>query len=173
MKIRQGSTKTLYFKPEKLDQIICYYEDHSPGKGMITLVCYGEAWSCYWGSMGNENLIEFFLSADTGYLANKLWNHTYPQIDTDYDKLNDIMVEADPDFYEDVSNAYMLGVNQDAVSEVLGNEWWEALPTKDVYQYDYLKRIVDATKEAFKELEKVDEETNKPRDTNNLEKQLA
>lgn len=56
-----------------LDPINVYWEDFSPGKGQITITCYGSAWTAYWGAMGEDRKIRaFFLSCDTPYLTNRL-----------------------------------------------------------------------------------------------------
>jgi hypothetical protein len=58
-----------------LDPIMVYFTNFEPGKGMVTLVCFGNAWSAYFGGMGTgegEGIREFFLGAGTSYLVNKL-----------------------------------------------------------------------------------------------------
>ena len=60
--------------PEKagLDQITVYWHNYEPGKGMVTLVCWGCAWNCYFGGMLGETIQEFFLRVGTDYLVPKL-----------------------------------------------------------------------------------------------------
>lgn len=55
-----------------LDGINAYWADVGPGKGYVTITCYGSAWTAYFGAMGGDTIREFFLRADTGYLATKL-----------------------------------------------------------------------------------------------------
>lgn len=57
-----------------LDQITVYWENYEPSKGMVTLVCFGSAWTCWFGGMGGKTIQEFFASADTDYLVSKLGN---------------------------------------------------------------------------------------------------
>ncbi len=54
-----------------LDPITVFYQDFEPGKGQITITCYGEAWTAYWGAMG-KGILQFFKMADQGYLVNRL-----------------------------------------------------------------------------------------------------
>ena len=44
--------------------------DETRFQGRITILCYGIALNYYWNAMG-EPLREFFIAADTGYLADK------------------------------------------------------------------------------------------------------
>lgn len=56
----------------ELDPVTAFLEDFAPGQGQLTLVCWGRAWSHYWGAMGNCDLRGFILSCSTGYLVGKL-----------------------------------------------------------------------------------------------------
>jgi len=64
---------TIYDAP-KLDPITVIMEDVGPGNGRLTVECYGEAWSGYWGAMGDRTLQEFIADCDAGYLANRMSN---------------------------------------------------------------------------------------------------
>ncbi len=55
-----------------LDPIQVYWRDLGVGKGYVTIVCYGEAWTGYWGAMGGLTIKEFFLFADVEYIANRI-----------------------------------------------------------------------------------------------------
>lgn len=52
-----------------LDPITCYFEDYAPGRGRITIACYGDAWTAAWGAMGNRTVREFVASVSSDYLA--------------------------------------------------------------------------------------------------------
>jgi hypothetical protein len=57
----------------ELDPVTAFLEDFEPGRGQLTLVCWGRAWTHYWGAMGNgASLSEFLLSASSGYIVGKL-----------------------------------------------------------------------------------------------------
>lgn len=56
-----------------LDAVTAFLQDFEPGRGQLTLVCWGRAWTHYWGSMGNgSSLAEFVLKASPGYVVGKL-----------------------------------------------------------------------------------------------------
>lgn len=63
------------FDADKLDPITVLMrgEQHQLGRnsGTIIVECYGQAWACYFGSIGQCSLAKF-LSNDAEYLANKL-----------------------------------------------------------------------------------------------------
>jgi hypothetical protein len=56
-----------------LDPITVFIENGAPGKGQITLRCYGRAWAAYWGGMGDGNTVQrFLLEVSADYAANCL-----------------------------------------------------------------------------------------------------
>jgi hypothetical protein len=56
-----------------LDPVTAFIEDFEPGRGQLTLVCWGRAWSHFWGAMGKDNTVEQFVTgAWTGYIVDKL-----------------------------------------------------------------------------------------------------
>lgn len=52
-----------------LDPITAYFEDYAPGKGRVTVACYGDAWTACWSAMGGRKVREFTASVDAGYLS--------------------------------------------------------------------------------------------------------
>jgi hypothetical protein len=55
---------------EGLDPIRVIVENFGESnQGMITITCYGKAWTAYWGAMGNRSVHDFFLSCDAPYLV--------------------------------------------------------------------------------------------------------
>ncbi len=56
-----------------LDPIEVFWHNLGPGRGSVTITCFGSAWTAYFGGMGDARTIQaFFLQADTGYLVTKL-----------------------------------------------------------------------------------------------------
>jgi hypothetical protein len=56
-----------------LDPVTAFLEDFEPGRGQLTLVCWGRAWTHFWGAMGNDlTVAEFVGKASTGYIVGKL-----------------------------------------------------------------------------------------------------
>lgn len=58
----------------RLDPVHVYVEDYEPGRGRITIACYGKAWAfvAFWGAMSGRSIIEFFTDCDAGYLFGRL-----------------------------------------------------------------------------------------------------
>lgn len=58
-----------------LDPVRVIVQDFGKGQGRIILECYGQAWSCFWSSMGSDVTVrKFFLLCDPDYLATKMAN---------------------------------------------------------------------------------------------------
>ena len=55
---------------ERLDPITVYIEDLSPGRGKITVECYGRTWSSFWPAMGKRSIAQFFVDCNEDYIAN-------------------------------------------------------------------------------------------------------
>lgn len=56
-----------------LDPITLTFQDDGPGAGRLTVECYGQAWTAYWGGMGENNTVRLFVaSSEPGYLKSKL-----------------------------------------------------------------------------------------------------
>jgi len=55
-----------------LDPVAVFWQDVEPGKGHVTIHCYGEAWTAWWGAMGDRSIKQFFAHADDGYIVNRL-----------------------------------------------------------------------------------------------------
>jgi hypothetical protein len=55
-----------------LDPIRVIMQDIGPRQGRLIVECFGQAWSAYWGGMGDRTLREFLISCNASYIANKL-----------------------------------------------------------------------------------------------------
>lgn len=55
-----------------LDFVRVILQDIGPGQGRITIECYGQAWSTYWGAMGDRTVGQFFHQGDDDYMVHKL-----------------------------------------------------------------------------------------------------
>lgn len=76
MKIERTTTETLTITgAPALDPITVFLQDFEPGRGRITVECYGKAWSAFFGAMGNgKSIREFVVAVPPEYLADKLWD---------------------------------------------------------------------------------------------------
>lgn len=43
--------------------------DYITSAGKVTIECYGESWSAYWGAMGERNVEQFFAKCSVDYLV--------------------------------------------------------------------------------------------------------
>jgi hypothetical protein len=55
-----------------LDAITVFWQDFGPSRGAVTIICWGSAWTCYFGGMSGNSIKEFFAGANTSYLVKKL-----------------------------------------------------------------------------------------------------
>lgn len=55
-----------------LDPVTVFIRDTGPSAGSMTIICYGEAWTAYWGAMGGRTVLEFVRTCDADYIANKM-----------------------------------------------------------------------------------------------------
>lgn len=153
-----------------LDPVSVIVEDFGPGAGKITITCFGEAWSNYWGSMGEQHtLMSFFLKCDSDYLVRKLKGgieHEIRYLDAErmekdlkaeivrLRRQDDLTHEQAREYWNDACG---VGVDESDYSgiyaDVFGDEWWYRLPRKPNPDYEYLTRIVQAVKAGFKQLQ--------------------
>jgi hypothetical protein len=62
------------YDADRLDPILVVMQDFGVGQGRLVVECYGEAWSTYWGAMGDDyDLRRFITCASADYIANRLW----------------------------------------------------------------------------------------------------
>lgn len=64
-------------KEYRLDPIRAYFDDIGPGYGQLTLVCYGKAWSAYFGGTGADSVQDFVMKVSKDYLVSKLYNEQF------------------------------------------------------------------------------------------------
>ena len=136
--ITKKNIEKLTIKADRLDPIGVFVEDFEPGKAKVTIEVYGEAWSHYWGGMGEGlSLREFF--TDIPYLVTKFCRDSIHEIDYET-----ISKKAGVDI--DVTTALYY---EDELTEAYGKDWRMDLPRKSTREYEYLTRIVEAIKQAF------------------------
>lgn len=154
---------------EGLDPLTVTLENFEPGKGKITLECWGEAWSASWNAMSGDTVEAFFCRADDDYLAKNL----HRGIDRTLDDLEGLQdwVKADIidrrksgdlgkvnarelfDIAEDkLSCVDSLESVADYMHPLLGDEWWYGLPSKPNPQYEYLCLIIQTARNALQQL---------------------
>ena len=182
MKIEQSQVTKLMITGAKmpdglgtLDPIAVIVENFEPGAGKITITCFGEAWSSYWGCMGETHTMEsFFCKADKHYLAGKLKTGIKDRVrDTNpatveqslkseiikdrregrhnHEDARDLWQLAEL-LSENIANNQVGDQESDLLYTVLGDEWWYSLPMVPNPEYEYLCNIIEAIKAAFQQL---------------------
>lgn len=69
------------FHPAGLDPIAVYVEQYGPTASRMTVQCYEQAWTTYWGAHGDDGLESFVMDCNDTYVVDNLrWG-------TDRDKL--------------------------------------------------------------------------------------
>ncbi len=143
--MRHSKTDTYTILSDRLDQIRVYHEEFDGNQHMITIVCYGEAWSQYWSAIGDLNIWEFFCGADEDYLATKFLSGNTTE--TDWEKVGRMTgIGSDLD-----KDSYIWYIND--LEKILGPDWYYDMPTKDTSECEYLKRIIQAIKTAMEGFE--------------------
>ncbi|MGQ5522957.1 hypothetical protein ACUHMQ_06805 [Chitinimonas sp. PSY-7] len=149
----------------KLDPITVYIENFQPGQGKITIECFGDAWSNYWGAMGGDrNLEQFFIGCDSDYLARKLKLGIQSTIN-DEDGLSahvqaevlrqrragEITKDDAREMYDEAEYLEYHTLDHDLMKRVFGYEWWYAFPKKPNPNYEYLCRVIEAVKAGLRQ----------------------
>ncbi len=57
---------------DSLDEIHVFWCDFESCKGSVTITCWGNAWTAYFGGMSGMTIREFFENAGVDYLVSKL-----------------------------------------------------------------------------------------------------
>lgn len=152
---------------ERLDPIRVMIEDFNLGQGRITITCWDDAWVNYWGAMGNSTMAEFFQSASTCYLAEKMKTGIEREI-CDEEALEkgcraevikrrrerDLDKEGARDLWEEINGSDFcahISENADLFYDVFGDDWWHALPQRPNPPYVYLCKVIDAVKAALRQ----------------------
>lgn len=169
MKITKSTVEKLTIRDVKnLDPVAVMIEEFGEGQGKITITCFDDCWTYFWGAMGKQNtLATFFCSCDEHYLARKLKSG----IDnTVTDESEDALTKAlraeivrrrrghdmsrirARDLWgdADVPTDPYGRPDPDIFSAVFGGEWYEHLPTKPNPDYEYLCRIIKTVQEALR-----------------------
>ena len=168
MKIQKSNVeKLMVTELEGLDPVAAYLEDQGEGRGKITITCYGKAWTAYWGAMGC-GIREFVLSADNGYLINKLDSRierrvmAYDQTaiyarkkiieqrrDREITKRLAREYWQETEAMEDVCCKDEIHKHVGCLQEIAGPFWYENFPQEESCEYHHLNRILTAVKDAL------------------------
>lgn len=68
-----GTVSRLYIEEVSgLDPVTVLLENFAAGVGRITIICWGEVWTSFWGGMNGDSVEKFFLRCGSEYLADNL-----------------------------------------------------------------------------------------------------
>ena len=156
---------------ERLDTINVFLEDFKEGQGRVVVECFGDSWAHYWSAMGPHTMTAFFIMCEPDYLARKLSSGisntvfaTDTSVITAHLRKRLIERRRDGDFTKkearelwddidtDVSDDGTVESNEDLYYKVLGDDFYNDLPTEPNPKYEYLIRIIDAVKQGLKQL---------------------
>lgn len=160
---------------ERLDPVRVMIENYEPGKGRITVTCFGKAWTGVWFAMGGDTVQEFIKRVSNDYLI----GYFDPQLQSKFDDDNDanlefvkgeiiklrrqqeIDAEEARDMWVEAENAedvkesccdYRIG---NKLPGLLGDDpWYAKWPAVPNHNYQYLERIIDAVRDGLAELER-------------------
>lgn len=185
------ATKLRITGAESLDPISVFIEDlggrsvplpDDPGyitrAGKVTMECFGESWSAYWGGMGDRSTIDFFLGASVDYLVgcfargSEIDRHVFDGAalektvrkrviewrlakDLSRDEARELYEEADS--LSNFGTAEALMYSQEAgdlLAYLFGTEWHHEVSGLAMVTHPkrlYLARIVDAVQQALRQ----------------------
>lgn len=173
--VTTSTVTKLYIKgAENLDPITVFLEDFEPGKGKITVTCYGKSWTAYWGRMWDGLTVrQFFTKLNEGYIIGRFDPHLSDRrfsaealvklTETEILKRRreqHISKEDAREWFEDVSDLeeaqsfeWIHGRHDELMANVFGDEWWRDLDgaTEANPDYQYLSRIIAAVQQSLKQ----------------------
>lgn len=160
---------------ESLDPVRVMIENYEPGKGRITITCFGKAWNVGWGSMGSDTVQDFIKRVSNDYLIGCLAPHLRSTVDDDNDanlafvkheiiklrKQLEISRDEARAMWGEAENAddvkacccdYVIGKN---LLSLFGDDpFYAKWPSVPNHEYQYLDRIVNAVRDGLKEMER-------------------
>lgn len=171
MKVSETISSTLLITElERLDPVRVITENYEPGKGRITITCFGKAWTAAWFAMSGDSVQKFFTRVSNDYLIGYLAPGMNATVDADNDKnvefvkseicklrrSNEINSTEARDMWhaaessEDVKYDCCSWSGGSVLLDLLGDDTYYAKwPTVPNHEYRHLERILDAVRQAF------------------------
>lgn len=160
---------------ERLDPVRVMIENYEPGKGRITVTCYGQAWTGAWFAMGGDTVQEFIKRVSNDYLIGCLAPRLESSVDDDNDanlefvkgeiiklrRQQEIDAEEARDMWVEAENAE--DVKESCCDCRIGNKlpgllgddpWYAKWPAVPNHNYQYLDRILNAVRVGLAEMER-------------------
>lgn len=159
---------------ERLDPIRVMAENYEPGQGRITITCYGKAWTSAWFAMSGDTVQKFFIRVSNDYLIGCFAPMLNSEVDDDNEanlefvkaeicklrrsdeidhaKARDMWEAAE--YSSDVKEDCCSWTRGSVLNELFGDDpFYAKWPTVPNQEYQYLERILDAVREALKQME--------------------
>lgn len=159
----------------RLDPVRVMIENIEPGRGLITITCFGKSWNAGWGSMGGGTVQDFIKRVSNDYLIGCLSPQLRSTVDDDNDanllfvkteiiKLRrqlEISYDEARIMWDEAENAddvkanccdFQLGGN---LLNLFGDDpGYAGWPTVPNHEYQYLERIINAVRDGLNEMER-------------------
>lgn len=190
MKIEKSLTQTLVLTElEGLDPVTVHLRDLAPGRGVLTIECYGKSWTGHWSAMGvDRKVAKFVTDAGPDYLIGSMApclrsvqfsadelvlllkrciiDRRRGRNYAEWFMLRDLEKEQARSLFNrvhdlDGSTPGECWQHSELLESILGTEWWHRADdcTEKNPDYYYLERIILAAQEGIKQAQKHDEET--------------
>lgn len=191
-------TKLVITEVERLDPVTVFLEDfgrrdspteknpaYQTAQGKITISCYGQSWTAYWGGMGPRTVAEFVAQAGWDYVLNCLDRGIESRVFTGaaleqfarkcvverrrgINLANWEQGSIDKDdarkLYDQIEDLRNIETPNECwhhdkiLTELFGDEWHHPVQEhalEENYKFSYLRRIVEAVQAALKAHEPV------------------
>ncbi|WP_313129473.1 hypothetical protein [Pseudescherichia vulneris] len=159
---------------ERLDPVRVMIENYEPGKGRITITCYGQAWTGAWFAMGGDSVQEFIERVSNEYLIGYFDPQMQSTVDDDNDanlafvkgeiiklrRKQEIDGSEARGMWDEAEGAddvkasccnYLVG---DKLLSLFGDDpWYAKWPSVPNHKYQYLERIINAVRFGLVEME--------------------
>lgn len=160
---------------DRLDPVRVMIENIEPGRGLITITCFGKSWNAGWGSMGGDTVQDFIKRVSNDYLIGCISPQLRSTVDDD-NYANLIFVKSEiiklrrqleisydeaRVMWDEAENAddvkanccdFQLGGN---LLSLFGDDpSYAGWPTVPNHEYQYLERIVNAVRDGLNEMER-------------------
>ncbi|HBN7019261.1 TPA: hypothetical protein PJF92_000140 [Escherichia coli] len=161
---------------ERLDPVRVMIENYEPGKGRITITCFGKACTGAWFAMGGDTVQEFVKRVSNEYLI----GYFDPQLESTTGDDNDANLQfvkteilrqrrndeiypiqaralwCEAESADDVKACCCeYGIGNELLSLFGDEPWYANWPKVPNHEYQYLDRIVNAVRDGLNELEQV------------------
>lgn len=162
---------------ERLDPVRVMIENYEPGKGRITITCYGKAWTAAWFAMDGDDVQTFIKRVSNEYLIGYFDPQLRSTVDDDNDA-NLLFVKSEiiklrrereidavqaREMWDEAENAddvkescCCFGVGNKLLNLFGDDPWYADWPTAPNPKYQYLERVLNAVRDGLKQIEKVE-----------------